>query len=114
MDFLKDAASQAAAAAKAGAEQAAAAAKAQASKIDLEGSMAKMSAAVEKVESAALGGTPMKSPAAAGGPRTLESLGRDELLLVAQRELKRSKELKAGLEGEGLWRDDVAHAGAAH
>ena len=110
--------SSAAAKASSAAASASAAVKAGVQSIDVESLessvVGKMSAALEKVESvggAALenagmsvgkGGTPARPSAAAegtpSGKRTLESLDRDELLLVAQRELKKSKELKAGLE----------------
>ena len=47
---------------------------------------------------------------AIGAARHAELVGRRVERAVA----RRLEELKANLEGEGLWRDDVAHAGAAH
>ena len=47
---------------------------------------------------------------AIGAARHAELVGRRVERAVA----RRLEELKADLEGEGLWRDDVAHAGAAH
>ena len=123
-------------------EQAATAVKAGVAKVEsmsvesIESSVVgKMNQAFEKVENAGAamskGGTPAKvkgatvgTPAKASdtgtpstGKRTLDSLGRDELLLIVQRELKRSKELSARAEAAQSEaataqreRDDAHHA----